>query len=131
MITDESLYPQHTALPMFDFERLELYQVMRNHNKEVMNYLLSNNEIDPMIREQWKRSTLNALLNLTEGVGRVNDVEKKQYFAMARGAIYEGTALMQLVRDLGMVDDYTYVSLYATYEQVSKMLLGMYRSKSG
>jgi four helix bundle protein len=116
---------------MFDFERLELYQVMRNHNKEVMNYLLSNNEIDPMIREQWKRSTLNALLNLTEGVGRVNDVEKKQYFAMARGAIYEGTALMQLVRDLGMVDDYTYVSLYATYEQVSKMLLGMYRSKSG
>ena len=94
MTTDDYIYPQHTPLPMFDFERLELYQVIRNHNKEVMSFIFAHPELDPVITDQWKRSTISSLLNLTEGVGRVNDVEKKQYFVMARGAIYEGTALL-------------------------------------
>lgn len=113
---------------MFDFERLELYQVIRNQNKLVFQFILESPNLDTHLRDQWKRSSINAVLHLTEGVSRTMDLEKKQYFAMARSAIYEGTAMLQLARDLELVHEGKYIELYNNYEQISKMLLGMYRS---
>ena len=115
---------------MFDFERLELYQITRTQNKAVLQFIFGNNQIDPYIKDQWKRASISSLLNLTEGAGRITDADKKHFFTMARGSIYECTALLQLVYDLGQIELKKHDELYTTYEQISKMLLGMYRSKS-
>lgn len=115
---------------MFDFERLELYQITRAQNKNVLKFIFGNSEIDLYIRDQWKRASIGSLLNLTEGAGRISDADKKHFFTMARGSVYECTALLQLVYDLGQINEDQYNEFYNTYEQISKMLLGMYRSKN-
>ncbi len=115
---------------MFDFERLELYQITRQQNTNVLKLIFADNKIDPYIRDQWKRASIGSLLNLTEGAGRITDADKKHFFTMARGSIYECAALLQLVYDLGHLKEDTFNELYKTYEQISRMLLGMYRSKS-
>ena len=114
---------------MFDFERLELYQVTRSQNKSVLKFLFSHTSMDAYIRDQWKRSSISSLLSLTEGTGRISDTDKKHFYTLARGSVYECTALLQLVHDLGQIDEKTYTEMYNNYEQISKMLLGMYRSK--
>lgn len=115
---------------MFDFEKLELYSVARELNRNTIGFILKNNTIDQHIKDQWKRASLNIVLNLAEGTGRMTDVDKKHFFTIARGSVFESVALLQLVKDLGQIADNEYLNLYNGYEQVSKMLLGMYRSKA-
>jgi four helix bundle protein len=114
---------------MFDFEKLDVYSHLRNLNKEVLKFLFSNNQIDPYLKDQWKRATLGAAVNLAEGVGRISDADKKHFFTIARGSIFESVSLMHIVSDVGQMNEAEFNSFYNQYETVSKMLLGLYRSK--
>jgi four helix bundle protein len=113
---------------MFDFEKLDVYQVVREQNVKVIQYLNSAHEIDPLLKDHWKRSSLNSVLNLAEGTGRKNTDEKKDFLTAARGNIFESATILQTLKDLGTVDEITYMEFYDGYEKASKMLLGMYRS---
>jgi four helix bundle protein len=114
---------------MFDFEKLEVYQVGKDLNRDVLKFIFSNNEVDPYIKDHWKRCSISSLLHLSEGTGRVTDADKKQFFTLARGSVFEAVTLLQLVYDLGQIDESKYTEFYNAYEKLSKMLLGMYRSK--
>ena len=114
---------------MFDFEKLDVYTHLRNLNKEVLKFLFSNNHIDPYLKDQWKRATLGAAVNLAEGVGRISDADKKHFFTISRGSIFESVSLMHAIADIGQMSETEFNSFYNQYETVSKMLLGLYRSK--
>ena len=114
---------------MFDFEKLDVYNLLRSLNKDVLKFLLASKEIDPFLKDQWKRATIGAAINLAEGVGRISDTDKKHYFTIARGSIFESVSLMHVVLDLGQMTQAEFSTFYDQYETVSKMLLGLYRSK--
>jgi four helix bundle protein len=113
---------------MFDFEKLDVYQVVKDQNLKVLNLLKVNREIDPYLLDQWKRASLGILLNLAEGTGRMTDQDKKHYLTIARSSVYESVAILDLLKSLKVIDDATFTELYDGYEKSSKMLLGMYRS---
>ena len=113
---------------MFDFEKLDIYQVLRDLNFKVFSLLNEDKKIDPYIKDQWKRASLSSVLNLAEGTGRMTPADKKHYLTIARGSIFECVALMQQVFDQGQIETKAYEELYGKYEQASKMLLGMFRS---
>jgi len=113
---------------MFDFEKLDVYQVVKEQNNKVIMFLNSNQEIDSLLKDYWKKSSLSSVLNLTEGTGRKNTDEKKNFFMASRGKIFESTTILQIVKDLGWINEATYQDFYDGYEKSSKMLLGMYRS---
>jgi four helix bundle protein len=115
---------------MFDFEKLDVYQVVKEQNNKVIQFLSSNNEIDSLLKDYWKKSSLSSVLNLAEGTGRKNTDEKKDFLTSSRGNIFESATILQTVRDLGWIDEMTYMDFYDGYEKASKMLLGMYRSYS-
>jgi len=113
---------------MFDFEKLDVYQIVKSQNLKVLNLLKSNKEIDPYIMDQWKRASLSILLNLAEGTGRMTDEDKRHFYTIARGSVYESVAILGLLKDLGIIKEKEYEELYMGYESCSKMLLAMYRS---
>jgi four helix bundle protein len=113
---------------MFDFEKLDVYQVVKEQNLKVLTLLRVNNEIDPYLMDQWKRASLGILLNLAEGTGRMTDTDKKHYLTIARSSVYESVAILDLLKAMKVLDDTTFTELYDGYEKSSKMLLGMYRS---
>jgi four helix bundle protein len=115
---------------MFDFEKLDVYQIVKTQNLKVLSLLKSNKDIDPYLLEQWKRASLSILLNLVEGTGRMTDQDKKHYFTIARGSVYESVAILGVLKDLQVITENNYVDLYNGYESCSKMLLAMYRSYS-
>ncbi len=113
---------------MFDFEKLDVYQVVKDQNLKVLNILQVNKEIDPYLMDQWKRTTLNILLNLAEGTGRMTDTDKMHYLTIARTSVFESVAIIDLLKSMNILDEPTHQDLYNGYEKSSKMLLGMYRS---
>ncbi len=113
---------------MFDFEKLEVYNLLHHLNLDVLKYIVSNNEIDDYMKDQWRRATLNVELNLAEGVGRHSIPDKKRFLTTARSSVFECAAIINLLRDFELLDDVQYQHFYDGYTSVSKMLLAMYRS---
>ena len=113
---------------MFDFEKLDIYQVLRDLNFKVFSFLNEDKKVDPLVKDQWKRASQSAVLNLAEGTGRMTIPDKKHFLTISRGGIFESVALMQQVFDQGQIETKLYEELYEKYEQASKMLLGMFRS---
>jgi four helix bundle protein len=113
---------------MFDFERLELYQIVKDQTIRVLSLLQQNKSLDPYITDQWKRSNLSIYLNLIEGTGRMSEADKKHFLTVSRGSVYESVAIINLLKDLNHISENDYNDLYNRYESISKMLLAMYRS---
>ena len=113
---------------MFDFEKLDIYQVLRDLNYKVFSFLNDDKKVDPLVKDQWKNASQSSVLNLAEGTGRMTISDKKHYLTISRGGIFQCVALMQQVFDQGQIETKFYEELYEKYEQASKMLLGMFRS---
>jgi four helix bundle protein len=115
---------------MFDFEKLDVYQFTKDQNVRVLTYLKGAVGIDPYLLDQWRNASLSSLLNLAEGTGRMTDSDKRNFLIIARGSIFESVAILDLLKSMNLIEENLYKEFYATYEQISKMLLGMYRSYS-
>ncbi|NOZ45467.1 MAG: four helix bundle protein [Chlorobi bacterium] len=113
---------------MFDFEKLDIYHVVKNLNTKVYIYLHENNIIEDYYKDQWIKASLSSVQNLAEGVGRVTPDEKKHFISLSRGNIFKSVAILQLIKDLKLIEEQDYGSFYDEYEKSSKMLLGMFRS---
>ena len=115
---------------MFDFEKLDIYLVMRELNNRVFTFLGEDEKIDQYIKDQWKKASKGSVLNLVEGTGKMTNADKKDLLTLSRGNIFQCVAILQQVFDLNLIKAEHYEELYGKYEQASKMLLGMYRSYS-
>ena len=113
---------------MFDFEKLEVYQVVKSQNLKVLTFISKSELIDIYLKDQWKRASLSIMLNLAEGTGRMSVQDKKHYYTMARGSVFECAAILDIVHEMEQIDNEFYQDIYNGYEQSSKMLLAMYRS---
>ncbi|MBK6948860.1 MAG: four helix bundle protein [Haliscomenobacter sp.] len=113
---------------MFDFEKLDVYQEVRAVNLKVLKHLFSVKPLDPYIQDQFKRASMSALLNLAEGTGRMTGPDKKKFYVTARSSVFECVAILQIMYDMEFVDKEFYDDLYAGFDKVSRMLLGMIRS---
>jgi four helix bundle protein len=113
---------------MFDFEKLDVYQVVKGQSAKVILFLQKENSIDPYLAEKWKKASLSIFLNLAEGTGRMTEADKREFLAVSRGSVYQCTAIIDLLKATSQISEELFNEFYATYEQMSKMLLGMYRS---
>jgi four helix bundle protein len=113
---------------MFDFEKLDVYQVVKEQNIKALKYIYSDTKLDDYIKEQWKHASLSILLNLAEGTSRMTNADKKEYLAIARGSVFESVAILDTLKGLNLIEDSLYKEFYDNYETISKMLLGMFRS---
>ncbi|HSC55011.1 MAG TPA: four helix bundle protein [Phnomibacter sp.] len=116
---------------MFDFEKLEVYQVTKTQNIEVLKFLFRETAQNADFVRQWKDASMGTVINLAESTARMTHAEKKHFLTIARGNINSCVALMELGKELGWLDQTSYEHFYSRYEQMSKMMLGMIRSFSG
>jgi four helix bundle protein len=113
---------------MFDFEKLEVYQICKTQNIEVINYLNSNTTIDNFLKELWKKTSIEIGRNLVEGVSRIPKADKREFITASRGYVFECVALINLISELTPSEKQKMDEFYGRYESLSKMLLGMIRS---
>jgi four helix bundle protein len=115
---------------VFDFEKLEVYVHLRQLNQKVFKTILLKGNLDPYLHDQLKRAMVGVLLNLSEGTGRMSKPDKKRFYTIARSSLFECVTIMQILLDLGFLNEESYEDIYEDMESGSKMLLGMIRSMS-
>ncbi|RYZ90670.1 MAG: four helix bundle protein [Proteobacteria bacterium] len=86
----------------FKFEELSVYQM-------ALKWVAISNRLTftpkfylrRPILDQLGRASLSIPLNIAEGNGRFHEAERKQYFRIARGSIFECVAIVQALKSVG------------------------------
>lgn len=114
---------------MFDFEKLSVYKKAKNLNKEILLFLKENKSTDYYIRDQLKRASISIVINIAEGSGKFSKPDKRNFYTIARGSVYECVSLLELIFEEKLINKEKFNDFYKKYEELSKMLLGLINSQ--
>ena len=115
---------------MFDFEKLDVYQKAKAFNKIVYQFLKGNRMIDTTTRNQQRRASFSIMLNIAEGSSRFSNADRRNFYVVARGSIFECVAIFDFMRDEDLLTVELYNNLYASSEEMSKMIYAMIKNLS-
>jgi four helix bundle protein len=113
---------------MFDFEKLEVYQIAKTVVHRSLREIYANQKMEPYLKDQWKQASLNILLTLAEATGRLLTDEKKHLINKSRSSVFECAAILEILKEFDLIYKPDIDWYYENYERLSKMLLAMYRS---
>ena len=95
---------------------LRVYEVAKKFPKEELYGLTS----------QIKRAAFSIPLNIAEGYGkRASENEFKRFLTMSVGSSDEMNVIVELTKDLGILNQEEYVELKEGYTEIGKMLNGL------
>ncbi len=114
---------------MFDFEKLEVYKKAKEFNNEVLQFLKDNRHIDLYLRDQLRRASISIVINITEGSGKFSKADKKNFYTIARGSVYECVSLVEIIFGEQHISKESFDDFYKKFEEISKMLLGLINSQ--
>jgi len=113
---------------MFDFEKLDVYVKVKDYNKSVTTFLLSK-KLDRVTNDQLSRASFSIMLNIAEGSGRFTKPDKKHFYVIARGSVFECVAIFDYLKDIDSIDNKTHLQYYVVLEEISKMLYALIKAK--
>ena len=80
------------------------------------------------LTSQIKRASTSIPLNIAEGYGkRENTAEFKRFLLMAIGSCDEMKVLLDICKDLDLIDDQYHENLEHEYDEIGKMLRGLHQ----
>jgi four helix bundle protein len=75
-----------------------------------------------------KRAGLSIPLNIAESNGRNTIKEKMQFYKTARGSLFECIPLLQIISELGFIEESEHQKIYYLSEEIGKMINGLINS---
>lgn len=109
-----------------DHHKLEAYQIARVFCKDVRHIIRIRN-LELSLADQLSRASMSILLNLSEGCGRATAKDKRKFYFIARGSLYETSAILDHLSDLNMISQDQYDKLQLTQSQLARMIFGLIR----
>jgi four helix bundle protein len=114
---------------MFDFQKLTVYNKAKGLNKKVTELLKTINS-DRVTNDQLRRASFSIMLNIAEGSGRFTKPDKRNFYVIARGSVFECVAILDYLRDIEAIQQSEYDPFYSDLEELSKMLFGLIKGLS-
>lgn len=108
----------------FGFENLTVYQKALEYNEKVFGYFRVSTT-DSAIKNQLKRAAISIPLNIAEGCGRFTAKDKKNFYIISRGSVYECISVFQILKKMNEISQTEYNKFYKSLEEISKMLNAM------
>lgn len=111
----------------FDFQKLEIY-------KKSQEYYMNNRRIvsqgKPMLFaiDQLLRSAHSVVLNIAEGLGRITPSDRRHFFIVARGSLFESVASIDLLKLEQHVSEEVYIRMMDLAAEISRMLYSLIKN---
>ena len=83
---------------MFDFQKLEVYKKSKTFFFFFKN-ILAKHKPEKYVIDQLGRASFNIVLNIAEGSGKSSSNDRKNYFTIARGSLFECVAVIDLLKE--------------------------------
>jgi len=113
---------------MFDFEKLIAYQKTKDYNHNFFQFICSQNKLDSVVKNQLKRASLSVMLNIAEGTSRFSKADKRNFYVIARGSVFECVAIIDFLSSESLIDKNFHEQRYMASEELSKMIFAMIRN---
>lgn len=112
---------------MFDFEKLEVYIKGKILNQSV-NEFIKSSKIDKAYKDQLRRASFSIILNIAEGTGRFTKPDKRNFYVISRGSVFECVAILDYLKDCKEIEEMLFIQFYQQLEELSKMLFAMIKN---
>jgi len=99
-------------------------------NGKIYNFVKQNKQIDSYIKDQLRRASVSVVINIAEGSGKFSKADKKNFYTIARGSVYECVSLFEIIKQGSHIAENEFSNFYQELEIVSKMLFGLINSQS-
>ena len=113
----------------FDFEKFEVYQKAKFFTKEMSDIAEALSNKFARIADQLIRASLSIPLNIAEGAGRYSKPDKRNFYVIARGSVFECVAIIDMLLEKKQITADQKEKYYATAEELSKMISGLINSQ--
>jgi four helix bundle protein len=116
----------------FPFQKLTVYQKTLEWIDEIETLLDdSSRQITHAQKDQLSRASMSILLNLAEGNGRWHKAEKRNFFWISRGSVFECVAILEILNRRNRISETQYQHHFSKLEELGKMLTGLVKSVEG
>ncbi|MDP2600891.1 MAG: four helix bundle protein [Deltaproteobacteria bacterium] len=113
----------------FQFEKLEVYQKALDWVEAAESLCEAlKGKISYSMIDQLSRAALSIPLNIAEGNGRWHKGEKRQFFWIARGSVFECVPIMQVLHRKNLINEQQYAGYYEQLDIIAKMLTNLVKS---
>jgi four helix bundle protein len=113
---------------MFDFEKLDVYQKSKNYNHLVYQFVQKNALLDRTTKDQFRRASFSIMLNIAEGSGRFSKADRRNFYVIARGSIFECVAILDFLNSENLIAPELFEIFMRLSEELSKMIFAMIRN---
>ena len=110
----------------FDFEDFPVYKDAIKFIQEVDEFLESIPQKGNLrIIDQLQRASTSIALNIAEGAGRYHKSDKRNFYVMARGSVYECVACLRMFLSRKLVSNEKHDEFYLALNNLAKQLSAM------
>ena len=113
---------------MLHFEKLVVWQKSLLYARELVNIADGlHHKYQSSFGDQLRRSALSIPNNIAEGSGRTSSRDRSNFYAVARGSLYESVNILKLLEELNppCLKGFDFGILYQIAEEVAKMIFGL------
>ena len=114
---------------MFDFQKLDVYKKSKAFHLECKNIILNNN-LDRYVNDQFGRASFSIVLNVAEGSGKFSKRDRRNYFVISRGSVFECVAILDILSEQGIIDEGESKKLILLADELSRILFAMIKNLS-
>ena len=104
---------------MFDFENLEVYKKSKFFYREIRSGVISTT-LEGATKNQLNRAALSIVLNIAEGSGRNSKADKRNFFVISRGSVFECIAVLDILKEEKLITVEKFQEYYAQAEEIPK-----------
>jgi len=113
----------------FDFEKFHVYIEALQFIKETDDFLSSiSSKSNSGLIDQLQRASMSIALNIAEGAGRFHKADKRNYYVIARGSVYECTACLQIFFNKSLLEKDKHEHFYLQLNELAKQLSALINS---
>jgi four helix bundle protein len=112
---------------MFEFQKLEVYKKAKVFHNEISQFINSSKP-DKSVKDQLSRASFSIALNIAEGSGRFSKPDRRNFFVIARGSVFECVAILDILSDQQLIEETSFRSFLNKANELSRILYTMVKN---
>ena len=114
---------------MFEFQKLEVYKKAKSFHLNCIE-ILKENKTNKNTNDQLTRASFSIALNVAEGSGRFSKPDRRNFFVISRGSVFECVSIIDILHDTETIETEKFQSLLQNADELSRILYTMIKNLS-
>ena len=112
---------------MFEFQKLEVYKKAKSFHLHWVE-ILKENKTNKTTNDQLTRASFRIALNIAEGSGHFSKPERRNFFVISRGSVFECVSILDILHDAETIETGKFQSLLLSADELSRILYAMIKN---